>query len=302
MTCKDKLEKCLNELAVEARDLYLDKTVPQIEGPFSPLGFYRSYVAPNKPVVINGALNHWPAMKKWKDNYLREKIGDTVVTVAVTPNGYADAITDGKFVMPEQRMMKFGEFLDIMADPSSKTGVFYVQKQNSNLTDEFVSIMGDVESDISWGSEAFGKSPDAVNFWMGDNRAVTSMHRDHYENLYCVIKGWKKFILHPPTDLPFIPYETYQAGVFKETDEGTFIIEDDDDTGQVPWVTIDPLCPDIEMYPQYNKSSPIEVTIYPGQILYLPSLWFHHVQQSHGCIAGMYNDHMVVLQVCIYNI
>ena len=29
-------------------------------------------------------------------------------------------------------------------------------------------------SEISWASEAFGKDPDAVNFWMGDGRAVTS--------------------------------------------------------------------------------------------------------------------------------
>lgn len=32
------------------------------------------------------------------------------------------------------------------------------------------------------------------------------MHKDHYENLYCVISGEKKFILLPPTDRPFIPY------------------------------------------------------------------------------------------------
>jgi jumonji domain-containing protein 7 len=34
--------------------------------------------------------------------------------------------------------------------------------------------MCDVESEISWASEAFDKQPDAVNFWMGDARAVTS--------------------------------------------------------------------------------------------------------------------------------
>lgn len=25
-------------------------------------------------------------------------------------------------------------------------------------------------------------------------------------------------------------------------------------------------------------------------MLYLPSLWFHHVQQTHGCIAGETSD------------
>lgn len=32
------------------------------------------------------------------------------------------------------------------------------------------------------------------------------MHKDHYENLYCVVSGEKRFLLHPPSDRPFIPY------------------------------------------------------------------------------------------------
>lgn len=86
----------------------------------------------------------------------REKIGERVVTVAVTPNGYADAITDGKFVMPEERQMAMSEFLDIMDHPDQYNGVFYIQKQNSNFIDEFEDIIGDVEPDIPWGTEAFG--------------------------------------------------------------------------------------------------------------------------------------------------
>lgn len=81
-----------------------------------------------------------------------------------------------------------------------------------------------------------GKLPDAVNFWLGEASAVTSckifittmplsalwftcplyllcfcvfpvsVHKDHYENLYCVISGEKHFILLPPSDRPCIPY------------------------------------------------------------------------------------------------
>lgn len=33
-----------------------------------------------------------------------------------------------------------------------------------------------------------------------------AVHKDHYENLYCVVSGEKHFLLHPPSDRPFIPY------------------------------------------------------------------------------------------------
>lgn len=42
------------------------------------------------------------------------------------------------------------------------------------------------------------------------------MHKDHYENLYCVVSGEKHFILLPPTDRPFIPYGNhgYQPSIW----------------------------------------------------------------------------------------
>ncbi|XP_062597221.1 bifunctional peptidase and (3S)-lysyl hydroxylase Jmjd7-like [Saccostrea cucullata] len=283
----DTIDKAFDQLSLEARELYLDRAVPVLDGPPSPLSFYRDYVTPNKPVLIRNGLQHWSALTKWTPDYLREKIGECSVTVAVTPNGYADAITEGKFIMPEERRMTMSEFLDIMDSPDQYKGIFYIQKQNSNFTDEFKEIMGDVEPDIPWGTEAFGSQPDAVNFWMGDMHAVTSMHKDHYENLYCVVRGWKKFILIPPTDAAFVPYETYQAAKFREKN-GEFIIEDDVETGKVPWIAVNPLNPDLEKYPEFGKAVSLEVTVKEGEILFLPSLWYHHVQQSHGCIAVNY--------------
>lgn len=53
----------------------------------------------------------------------------------------------------------------------------------------------------------------------------------------------------------------------------------------VEWVSIDPLKPDTKKYPNYSKASVYEVRINAGDILYLPSLWYHHVRQSHKCIA-----------------
>lgn len=293
MASKKTLSEALENLSLEAKELYLSSEVPRLEKAPSPLEFLREWVNPNIPVIIKNAFCHWPALEKWNNDYLRKKIGHKIVTVAVTPNGYADAVVGDKFVMPEEREMQFSKFLDILEGRIQKRGIFYVQKQNSNLTDEFQELCFEAASEISWATEAFGKRPDAVNFWMGDARAVTSMHKDHYENLYCVISGRKKFMLLPPSDLPLIPYELYTPARFKATESGDFDIVDEvgengtelSSSTKLPWIAIDPLNPDLDKYPKYAKANPVTCTINAGEMLYLPSLWFHHVQQSHGCIA-----------------
>jgi len=44
--------------------------------------------------------------------------------------------------------------------------------------------------------QVFGGHPDATNLWIGDERSVTSFHKDHYENIYCVIRGGSKVRLY----------------------------------------------------------------------------------------------------------
>ena len=278
-----KFRDAFATLAQEARELCFQDEVQVLSSPPSPLAFLRDWVTPNRPVIVDSALNHWSAPKKWTPDYLRGKIGDKEVTVAVTPNGYADAVVGDRFVMPEERKMKFANFLDIMEDPEQYLGVFYVQKQNSNFVDELGELLVDAELHIPWVTEALDRHPDAVNFWMGDSRAATSMHKDHYENIYCVIKGEKRFILHPPTDAPFIPYDWYLPARYKKNGERFDII--DEQTQKIPWISIDPLRDCSKFHPLYKHAKPILCTVRAGQMLYLPSLWFHHVQQSHACIA-----------------
>jgi len=282
------IRSALSKLSKEARELYLGRNIPALDSPPSPISFYRDFVSHNRPVVIKGGVSHWPAVTKWTNSYLKGTIGSLPVSVTVTPNGYADAPQGGLFVMPEERTMEMGDFVDIMEEPESANGVFYIQKQNSNLTQEFKDIMGDIEGDIDWATEAFGKPPDAVNLWMGDSRAVTSMHKDPYENIYCVVRGYKELVLQPPTDLPWVPYRDYKPAIYKENkDTGGFEIEEIN-SSLVPWIAIDPTSPDLDTYPEYANSTQFRLKLEAGDVLYMPSLWFHYLSQSHGCIAINY--------------
>ncbi|XP_018496681.1 bifunctional peptidase and (3S)-lysyl hydroxylase Jmjd7 [Galendromus occidentalis] len=175
-------------------------------------------------------------------------------------------------------MMKMGEFIDKIEKPS-KDEVLYIQKQNSNLESEFSELEDDISPKLQkWGQQIFGTPPDACNFWMGDARAITSTHKDHYENLYCVIRGYKTFTLCAPYSCMRIPHRSCKNFAHNRNEDGTWTLEPME--GETIWASGSPL--------EWSTVKSIKVIVKQGDVLYLPSLWFHQVEQSHQCIAVNY--------------
>ncbi|EAW92520.1 phospholipase A2, group IVB (cytosolic), isoform CRA_a [Homo sapiens] len=77
-------------------------------------------------------------------------------------------------MMPAERRLPLSFVLDVLEGRAQHPGVLYVQKQCSNLPSELPQLLPDLESHVPWASEALGKMPDAVNFWLGEAAAVTS--------------------------------------------------------------------------------------------------------------------------------
>ncbi|KAH9117179.1 hypothetical protein LEN26_012763 [Aphanomyces euteiches] len=298
------MNQVLAQLSEDSKDFWTPRTIARISRP-SPLEFYRDYVSKNIPVVITDAFDHWPALHKWTDDYLVETLGDHHVTVDVTPFGYGDAVVDlddkSVFVMPEERNMTFRDFVQILHD-SQFDGVPYLSHQNDSLREQFPALMQDVDPIVDFAAEAFGNGPEAVNLWIGDERAVSTMHKDHYENMYCVVRGRKHFTLLPPSDVAFL-YETeYPTGryVHKNTttprdfnrpcrDHPSWSIEmKEDETETTPWIPVDPLKPDTTKYPLAKHIVPLEVTLEVGETLYLPSLWYHRATQLCETVSVNY--------------
>ncbi|XP_063508674.1 cytosolic phospholipase A2 beta isoform X1 [Pongo pygmaeus] len=170
----DAVRRELREFPAAARELSVPLAVPYLDKPPTPLHFYRDWVCPNRPCIIRNALQHWPALQKWSLPYFRATVGSTEVTVAVTPDGYADAVRGDRFMMPAERRLPLSFVLDVLEGRAQHPGVLYVQKQCSNLPTELPQLLPDLESHVPWASEALGKMPDAVNFWLGEAAAVTS--------------------------------------------------------------------------------------------------------------------------------
>eukprot|EP01135_Chromosphaera_perkinsii_P009287 Nk52_evm39s1705 gene=Nk52_evmTU39s1705 len=322
---REHILRCIDRLCEDARLLYLPtRQVEVLEIPPSPLEFYREYVSQNRPVVVRNAINHWPALEKWNMEYLKRKIGGNSVTVALTPNGYADAVIEEEergvkekgekkektkcFVLPEERCVRVEQVLDYLCEEEEQKGretregggdrpVYYVQHQNGNFCTEFSSLSGDIdEGGVGFAREAFGGGKedgqghalDAINMWIGSSRAVSSMHKDPYENIYCVVSGEKTFTLIPPNEIAYLHYEMCAVEKYTYPEHEEFPTSNKGVTRvpvegmePIPWIPLDPDDPDYEQYPEFRKAHPISCTIGKGDLLYLPALWFHKVAQ-HG--------------------
>lgn len=90
------LARAMESLSQEVRDLSLGVSgeVERVRGPLPPLRFLRDYVMPGKPCIITNAIEHWPALHRWSNEYLSAVLKDRSVSVHFTPDGRADAVVD----------------------------------------------------------------------------------------------------------------------------------------------------------------------------------------------------------------
>ncbi|KAJ7068279.1 cupin-like domain-containing protein [Mycena amicta] len=246
----------------------------------------------SRPALIRGV--DIPSVRLWNDEYLAMAMGDVEISVAVTPDGRADAITPGPegqlyFVEPAVEKMTMAELLvlKLTNEDDSESDVYYLQSQNGNVypsvESEFLPLRPDIPSEIRWCSEALGRTPDAVNLWIGSRRSVTSIHSDPYENIYHVVRGAKHFTLLPPTEGWCLQERLFPHAVWARTspDEPLRVVPSQD-TPPVRWSSI--VDPD-KLGNLHPSAHPIQITVNAGETLYLPPGWWHHVRQSDATIA-----------------
>ncbi|KAI1001750.1 hypothetical protein K3495_g6452 [Podosphaera aphanis] len=260
----------------------------------SALEFMR-YVALNRPFVIRAGAAAWPATRQWTKDTLAAKMNGQRVNVALTPTGYADAprrdpaTGELLFVKPWEELQDFRTFLDYIAhqetqmrdSPPNADHVRYAQTQNDNLRHEYARLFPDVESDIPWARLALQATPDAINLWIGNSRSTSALHKDNYENIYVQIIGEKHFVLLPPVAYACIAEQELTPASYVKSSTGDLVIQREDGE-KIPFATWDPdQSQKKQPSPGYeNLAIPVRVTLEKGDMLYLPSQWYHKVTQS----------------------
>ncbi|KAF2216452.1 hypothetical protein CERZMDRAFT_33153 [Cercospora zeae-maydis SCOH1-5] len=261
----------------------------------SPLQFMR-HVAKNRPFVVRKAARSWRAVRQWDASYLREVMGNAAVKVATTPKGNADGLVEDRhgnliLVEPYEKEEAFGDFLSyvqaemhLAEQERSGRNVKYAQTQNDNLRAEYSALFADVPNSIDFASAALDAEPDAVNFWLGNERSVTALHKDNYENVYVQVRGQKHFVLLPPIEMPCVNEVPIQFARYQPSDGDESKLEPQvyEQTEPIPTPIWDPDEPDARISPYSKSSKPMRVTLDEGDMMYLPAMWYHKVSQSPG--------------------
>ncbi|KAG5954319.1 hypothetical protein E4U13_003380 [Claviceps humidiphila] len=266
--------------------------IEELDSEPSPLEFMR-YVSRNTPFVIRGGASSWKATRQWNAAYLKKALAAQCVNVAVTPHGNADAPTfspeHAVTVMskPHEESQPFDEFLAYLiqqeksADSPQATEVRYAQTQNDNFRDEYACLLPDAQQDIAFARIALQKSLEAVNLWIGNSRSVTATHKDNFENIFVQIVGRKHFVLLPPICHPCMNEVLLKPATYKRDNQG-LSIQLDEGADLVPSAIWDPDDPQVNPTPLSKFAKPMRITLNPGDMLYLPAMWYHKVSQSSG--------------------
>lgn len=132
------------------------------------------------------------------------------------------------------------------------------------------------------------------------------------QNMYCVVKGEKHFTLLPPADVACLYEREYKSARYRHERSGelpghpldadstrkfhdkfasrhaAWRIHESPETGDTPWIPVDPLHIDADRYPLAGLLDPVECVVRAGEVLFLPSMWYHRATQLCATISVNY--------------
>lgn len=222
--------------------------------------FLRDFYTQNVPVVIEGLLQDWPALLQWNVDYLRSRFGDCEVEVQAGRD--AEEEYEIKSHLLKQRM-SLRVFLDTI-EGIGHSNNYYMTANNCAANNEFVSRLWQDVGDIP--DYLDRTSPNRGFFWLGPAGAVTPMHHDLTHNLMAQILGRKRVKLVSPADLAYMYNHRH---CFTE---------------------VDPESAEQSGHPMFEGVNVHEVLLQPGDCLFLPVGWWHHVRSLDISISLTFSN------------
>jgi Cupin-like domain len=219
--------------------------------------FRRDYLYAGRPVVITNATDGWRARSTWTFEYFKSRYGETPVDI--------HCLRAGNYDPSNVERMPVGEFIDKILANDSETCPYYV-RDDWKLFRKHKELLEDYripEYFFDW----FALMPEFMRLiypriFIGPKGAVTPLHDDVWGThaWLAELVGRKRWILFSP-------------------DQRELLYD----------YKVQPDKPDLERFPLFRRAKPLESTIGPGDIIFVPGGWPHYVISLDPTISLTHN-------------
>ena len=211
---------------------------------------HRDYRARGLPVIITRGAAGWKACA-WTFEGLRKQIGDARVRASLDlPES---AVPYDYPAREYERDLTVAEFMDHLA--AAPTRASYIHQVPLR---DFSGLEADVDFQSLLRPE--DGPPLIESLWLGSANTHSGLHFDGEDNFFAQVVGTKRVFMVSPSDSDRVhPYFT-DFGKSPIDVEGVL-------AGRV----------DLARYPRFSRATVYEATLEPGDVLFMPRMWWHHL-------------------------
>jgi hypothetical protein len=224
--------------------------------------FLDNFYAPGRPVILCGAIDHWPA-RAWTPDSLSARIGSAMIECqgGREANARYEVEKDA-----HKRQMPFDCFIaQITAERGNDLYLTaYNSAGNATALAPLAAELGTIETIL--GHKA---GEQAGMMWIGPGGTFTPLHHDLTNNLLIQVVGRKRVVLASPAETPKLYNHIY---VFSEVGNLT-----------------DPRL-DFSSYPRVKGLRTLDIVLEPGEALFIPIGWWHQVEALEFSVSVTYTN------------
>jgi ribosomal protein L16 Arg81 hydroxylase len=229
------------------------ETIDRIERP-SYEQFRDDYLERRVPVLVSGALDGWPALRRWNLEHIGRAIGSRRISPVIAHRGrWSVDVREG---MRTEEM----DFPTYRAEIESGEVRHYLRLA---LEGPFSDLLADeYELPIYCRKRIFMKK----NLWVGSAGASSGLHYDMMHNVVAQIVGRRRVVLFAPEEARRLYAYPVRSLAWHHS---PIRVEE----------------PDLERFPAFAGARRFEVEIGRGEMLFIPKGWWHHFASVEDAIA-----------------
>lgn len=223
------------------------RRVPRVPR-LTPRQFLERAYAPNRPIVLTSMMKDWKALHRWTWAFLAKTVGDAPVEVMEhrETNDFYDLNVNR---LSEPTTLR--EFISWIRRVKTSNARYMVARNNGLDAGALKPLRGD----LGFFDGILDRRLEGLSYlWAGPGGTVTPLHHDTANNLFCQVRGRKRFILIDPANAELL---RDVLSYYSFIDAENF---------------------DLERFPYLAQVERLTVTVGPGEALFLPAGWWHHVR------------------------